>query len=170
MSPLNITQPLDSIRYMVYNGYFFRWCPIFPFYGTFNNPCFWPALPPRPQPHCTWQSSIGISTLAYEGGDVRQGTLGFFERHQFDVFNYGESYGSWWFHGYISWETVISWRYFMRNTEFLGLLFGGCFRIFYGMNHRDIIVEIMVGNQQSADSVCDDPPGKVTKNGYPLVI
>ena len=22
MSPLNITQPLDSIRYMVYNGYY----------------------------------------------------------------------------------------------------------------------------------------------------
>ena len=24
----HITQPLDSIRYMVYNGYYFRWCPI----------------------------------------------------------------------------------------------------------------------------------------------
>ena len=36
----HITQPLDSIRYMVYNGYFFRWCPIFPSHGTFTNPCF----------------------------------------------------------------------------------------------------------------------------------
>ena len=26
-------------RYMVYNGYYFWWCPIYPFYGTFNNPC-----------------------------------------------------------------------------------------------------------------------------------
>ena len=28
-----------TIRYMVYNGYFFRGCPIFPIYGTFTNPC-----------------------------------------------------------------------------------------------------------------------------------
>jgi hypothetical protein len=41
---------------------------------------FWPALPPRPQPHCTWQSSIGISTLAFEGVSSL-GPLGFFERH-----------------------------------------------------------------------------------------
>ena len=29
-----------TIRYMVYNGYFFRWCPIAPSHGTFTNPCW----------------------------------------------------------------------------------------------------------------------------------
>ena len=39
MSPLNNTQPLDSIRYMVYNGYFFRWRPIYPsHYRHLPNP------------------------------------------------------------------------------------------------------------------------------------
>ena len=33
-----------TIGYMVYkcllDGYYFRWCPIFPSHGTFTNPCF----------------------------------------------------------------------------------------------------------------------------------
>ena len=32
----HITQPWSV--YGLLDGYFFRWCPIFPFYGTFTNP------------------------------------------------------------------------------------------------------------------------------------
>ena len=34
----HITQPLDSMRYMVFFMATIRWCPIDPSHGTFNNP------------------------------------------------------------------------------------------------------------------------------------
>ena len=37
MSPFHITQPLGINGLL--DGYYFWWCPIFPFYGTVTNPC-----------------------------------------------------------------------------------------------------------------------------------
>ena len=48
MSPLNITQPLGIWSINVYNGYFFRWCPIFPkwdIYQPLLNLAFCSSLP-----------------------------------------------------------------------------------------------------------------------------
>ena len=48
------TQPLDSmigINGLLYNGYYFGWCPIYPFYGTFNNP-WWVSAVSQPCGPC----------------------------------------------------------------------------------------------------------------------
>ena len=36
MSPLNITQPLGIWSIRVYNGYYFRWCPIYPKWDSYQ--------------------------------------------------------------------------------------------------------------------------------------
>ena len=52
MSPLNITQPLDSIRYMVYNGYYYKVMSNIPKMGHLTTPeiCLKTAqqIPARP--------------------------------------------------------------------------------------------------------------------------
>ena len=46
-----------TIRYMVYNGYFFRWCPIFPKWDRQTNPCISSLYQVLPQYTSCVQSS-----------------------------------------------------------------------------------------------------------------
>ena len=65
MSPLNITQPLDSIRYMVYNGYYKVMSNI-PKMGHLTTPDFVRANIGKYSIH----GALGISKNVYESGNV----------------------------------------------------------------------------------------------------
>jgi hypothetical protein len=49
-----------TIRYMVYNGYFFRWCPIFPKWDSYQPLCFLLFN------QCWWDSSWSAPGHWYE--------------------------------------------------------------------------------------------------------
>ena len=60
-----------TIRYMVYNGYFFRWCPIYPSHGTFTNPwILWPNTACFGKPHLRWPRDVDGGHQALNDAEV----------------------------------------------------------------------------------------------------